>query len=451
MTQRAQMKLGALLDQVGVHPAAWLHPSTPLGGEISFAHFADLGRTAEEGKLDFIFYADSAAVRAGNLDVIKRTNGHIAHFEPVTLLSAVAAVTERVGLAATVSTSFTEPYNVARQFASLDHLSGGRVGWNVVTSADPTAASNYGLEQDDHGRRYQRANEFVSVVNGLWDSWADDAFVRDRDQGIFFDPNKMYPLNHTGEFYNVRGPLNIHRTPQGRPVVISAGGSDPGKDHAARTSEVVFAVDRDITAAKAFYEDQKSRLAKYGRSADSLKILTSLNPFVGRTDEEAQEKLQSLQARIHPDVGRAFLSVDLGIDLMGLPVDEPIPEALIPETSNRTKSYFEKIVAAMREENLSIRQLYERAAASRGGMNPVIGSPKAIADRMQEWFEAGACDGFMVRISHLPEGLKDFVSLVVPELQRRGLFRTDYSGSTLREHLGLSRPENERGHSTTTA
>jgi alkanesulfonate monooxygenase len=444
MTKHATMTIGALFDQVGTHPAAWRHSCTPLGGEIDFSLFSHIARSAERGKFDFVFFADTLATRRGNMEVLKRLPYAIVHFEPVTLLSAVAAVTERIGLAATVSTSFSEPYNVARQFASIDHISGGRVGWNVVTTSDPSAALNFGGEQDLRGKRYERANEYVSVVNGLWDSWQDDAFVRDREAGIFFDPAKMHALNHKGEFFQVRGPLNIHRSPQGRPVIISAGGSDAGRDHAARTSEVVFAVNRDIAAAKAFYDDQKGRLAAYGRSPDDLRILSALTTYVGRTDEEALEKLESLHSHIHPDVGRAYLSADLGIDLTGLPIDEPIPAALLPESTNTAQAYFDNIIDVIRKTNPTLRELYEIYAASRGDINPVVGSPKTIADRMEEWFTQGVTDGFMLQIPSLPGGIDDFVSLVVPELQKRGLFRRDYQGSTLRDHLGLKRPTAKR-------
>lgn len=440
MTKAATMTIGVLFDQVGTHPAAWRDPATPLGGEIDFSLYTDVARSAESGKLDFVFFADTLATRRGNMEILKRLPYAIVHFEPVTLLSAIAAVTKRIGLVATVSTSFSEPYNVARQFASIDHISGGRVGWNVVTTSDPNAALNFGGEQDQRSRRYDRANEFVSVVNGLWDSWDDDAFVRNRETGIFFDPEKMHPLNHKGEFFQVGGPLNIHRSPQGRPVIVSAGGSDAGRDHAARTSEVVFAVNRDITEAKAFYVDQKSRLEKYGRSPAELKILSALTTYVGRTDDEAKERLATLHSYIHPDVGRAFLSADLGIDLTGLPVDEPIPEALLPESTNKAQAYFDNIIAMIRKDNPTIRELYEIYAASRGDINPVVGSPKTIADRMEEWFTEGATDGFMLQIPYLPDGMKEFVALVVPELQKRGLFRNEYEGATLRDRLGLPRP-----------
>jgi FMN-dependent oxidoreductase (nitrilotriacetate monooxygenase family) len=446
MNDGKAMKLGVLISDVGVHPAAWLDPNAPLGGEIDFPFYLKLAKLAEAGKLDFFFVADTLASRAGDMVGVSRQCAYTAHFEPLTLMAALAAATDRIGLAATISSTYTEPYNAARMFASLDHISGGRAGWNVVTTAYAPAAANFGRDPHaDHAQRYRRANEFVDVVNGLWDSWDDDAFIRDRASGIHFDAAKRHPLEHKGEFYAVKGPLNVPRPPQGRPVAISAGGSEPGKELAARTSEVVFSVDRDLPSARGYYKDLKGRMAKHGRAPHELAVMTALNPFVGETDDKAQEAFAALQARIHPDVGRAILSVDLEVDLRGLPVDEPIPDGMLPAKANATTSYFEMMRQAMGEQKLTVRQLYEAVAASRGGMNAVVGSPKTIADRMEEWFCDGATDGFMVRISHLPEGMEKFVALVVPELQRRGLFRKEYTGSTLRDHLGLARPEVRRG------
>lgn len=445
MTDGKMMKLGALISDVGVHPAAWLDPGTPLGGEISFPFYLELARLAEAGKLDFFFMADTLASRTGDMEGIKRQCVYTGHFEPITLMSALASVTDRIGLAATISSTYSEPYNVARYFASLDHISGGRAGWNVVTTAYGPAAANFGRDTHaDHAVRYRRANEFVDVVNGLWDTWDDDAFVRDRESGVHFDPARRHTLDHKGEFFSVKGPLNVPRCPQGRPVAISAGGSEPGMELAARTSEVVFSVDRDLPSALAYYKNLKGRMAKHGRAPEELAVLTALNPFVGETDEAARESFAALQARIHPDVGRAILSVDLDVDLRGIPVDEPVPEQMLPSSTNATKSYFDMMRQAMGERTFTVRQLYEAVAASRGGMHPVVGSPKTIADMMEEWFTAGATDGFMIRLSHLPEGLEKFVTLVVPELQRRGLFRKDYTGRTLRDHLGLARPEVRR-------
>ena len=419
--------------------------ATPLGGEVSFPFYLEMAQLAEAAKLDFVFMADTLASRAGDMDGVMRQCAYTAHFEPLTLMAALAAGTRLIGLAATISSTYSEPYNVARQFASLDHISGGRAGWNVVTTAYAPAAANFGRGMhEDHAQRYRRANEFVDVVNGLWDSWDDDAFIRDRAGGVHFDPGRRHPLRHKGEFYAVEGPLNVPRPPQGRPVAISAGGSEPGIELAARTSDVVFSVDRNLPSALAYYGDLKGRMARHGRAPETLAVMTALNPYVGETDAMAQEAFAALQARIHPDVGRAILSVDLDADLRGLPIDEPIPDGMLPTTTNATKSYFEMMRQAMGEQKLTVRQLYEACAASRGGMNAVVGSAKTVADHMEEWFRARATDGFIIRVSHLPDGLERFVSLVVPELQRRGLFRTEYLGKTLRDHLGLARPQVHR-------
>lgn len=440
------MKIGVMISDVGVHPAAWLDPGTPLGGEISFPFYLELARLAEAGKLDFFFVADSLASRTGDMAGIMRQCTYMAHFEPLTLMAGLAAGTQRIGLGATISSTYSEPFNAARMFASLDHISGGRAAYNLVTTANPAAAGNFGHEiHEDHAVRYRRGNEFADVLNKLWDSWDDDAFVRDRATGIHFDPARMHPPEHRGEFYAVRGPLNVPRSPQGRPVAISAGGSDPGRELAARVSEVVFSVDRDLARAQAYYRDLKGRMARYGRSPDELKVMTALNPYIGETDQEAQDILAGLQARIHPDVGRAILSVDLDVDLRGLPIDEAIPEGVLPRGTNATKSYFDKMVEAMTERPMTLRELYEANAASRGGMNAIVGSARTVADRMEEWFAGGATDGFMVRAPTVPGSLEKFVRLVVPELQRRGLFRKDYAGPTLRDHLGLVRPAARRG------
>jgi FMN-dependent oxidoreductase (nitrilotriacetate monooxygenase family) len=352
----------------------------------------------------------------------------------------LAGATTRIGLGGTVSTSFSEPYNVARQFASLDHLSGGRAGWNVVTSANDFAARNFGhAKLAPHAERYARAREFVEVVQALWDTWEDDAFVRDRERGLFFEPERQHKVTHHGQFFTVDGALNIERTPQGQPVIIQAGASETGKDFAAETAEVVFASSNELARGVAFYNDLKGRMAKYGRARDQLKVLTGLPVIVGETDEAALEKYESLQGMIHPDVGRLRLGMDLEVDLSDLPLDEPIPEAIIPRTSNLHQMYFNRIVEMIRNEKLTLRQLYMRYER---GNKTLCGSVTTIANHMEEWLTAGAADGFMLTFPTLPDGLEAFVEKVVPELQRRGIFRQDYTGVTLRDHLGLARPAN---------
>jgi FMN-dependent oxidoreductase (nitrilotriacetate monooxygenase family) len=435
-----QMALAILATGTGSHVASWLHPSTRPSGGTDIGHYRRMAQLAEQGKFDLFFIADTPAARTEKLEAYARFPMFMNVFEPVTLLSALAGATTRIGLGGTVSTSFSEPYNVARQFASLDHLSGGRAGWNVVTSANDFAARNFGhAKLAPHAERYARAREFVEVVQALWDTWEDDAFVRDRERGLFFEPERQHKVTHHGQFFTVDGALNIERTPQGQPVIIQAGASETGKDFAAETAEVVFASSNELARGVAFYNDLKGRMAKYGRARDQLKVLTGLPVIVGETDEAALEKYESLQGMIHPDVGRLRLGMDLEVDLSDLPLDEPIPEAIIPRTSNLHQMYFNRIVEMIRNEKLTLRQLYMRYER---GNKTLCGSVTTIANHMEEWLTAGAADGFMLTFPTLPDGLEAFVEKVVPELQRRGIFRQDYTGVTLRDHLGLARPAN---------
>jgi alkanesulfonate monooxygenase len=442
MSGAKMLNIGILVHPFGQHPAAWLHPDAVLGGELSFKHYSWVARRAEQGLFDFLFIADAPTTRQGNIHAFKRWPTYMSQFEPITLLAGLAAVTERLGLAATVSSSFFEPYNLARQFASLDHMSGGRSAWNIVTSTIPAISDNFSKQgMEDHATRYRRAHEFLQIALGLWDSWDDDAFTRDRESVLYFDPEKLHALNHTGEFYSVRGPLNLARPPQGYPVIIQAGGSEAGKDLAAETAEVVFTVDRTFEACKAFRDDLKARLPKFGRPHDALKVVSSISTFVGRTEEEAQEKFQALQAKIHPDVGREVLSIDLGnVDLSQVPLDSPIPPSLLPQGTERGKTYLQSVRDAVLAGSPTLKEAYEYYAPNRGGLL-FVGSAAQCADLMQSWFEGGATDGFMLSVGTLPTELDAFVELVVPELQKRGLFRMSYEGRTLREHLGLPRPK----------
>lgn len=441
MRQKGQMKLGWLMSPAGNHPAAWLHPSTELHGANSFAHYKRLVQKAEAAKFDFVFQADAAGARDGNMRALSRAPRFMNIWEPVSLLSALVGATERIGLCGTMSTSYYEPYNLARLFASLDHLSNGRAGWNVVTSAHPAGGYNFGRDGlEEHSLRYARAREFVDVCFGLWDSWDDDAFVLDRERGVYFDPDKMHYLHHKGRFFSVRGPLNIARPPQGRPVIIQAGGSEAGKELAAETAEVIFTRDASLAHAQQFYADVKGRMARFGRAPGHLKIMAGLTVIVGRSAAEAAEKFDRLQSMIHPEVGLELLSEDLeGVDLSDLPLDQPIPRERIPATANRHKQFFDQILRLIDEEHLTLRQLYLRYGAARGG-DVVRGTPSQIADYMETWFRADAADGFMLTFSLVPDGLDDFIALVLPELRRRGLFREDYVGQTLRDHLELPRP-----------
>ncbi|SAL69819.1 monooxygenase [Caballeronia terrestris] len=436
---KRQMHLGAFLMETGHHIAAWRHPDAEADGGLNFPHYARLAQIAEQAKFDAIFFADGVSVRDNHLPSLSRT-ARADHFEPLTLLSALSVVTRNIGLVATVSTTFNEPYNLARKFASLDHLSGGRSGWNLVTSSTESEAQNFNFEQHpDHAVRYERAREFYDVVAGLWDSWEDDAFLRDKESGVYFDPAKLHVLNHRGKHFKVRGPLNVARSPQGWPVVVQAGASEAGKELAAQTAEVVFVAHQTLDEAQAFYRDVKGRLARYGRQPDHLKIMPGIFPVIGRTEAEAREKFEALQDLIHPTVGLSLLSnMSGGVDLSQYPVDGPLPD--LPET-NGGKSRQRLLFDLAKRENLTIRDLYLRIAGARGHQQ-VVGTPESIADQLQQWFEEGAADGFNIMSPWLPGGLVEFADLVVPELQRRGLFRTEYEGSTLRANLGLPRPAN---------
>jgi len=439
---KRQLVLGAHFPSMGQHIAAWLHPASQIDAGQNFPYFLKLAQTAEQAKFDFVFMADAVATRDGNMEALSRWPQYMAHFEPITLLSATASQTQRIGLVCTASTSYYEPFNVARLFGSLDHISAGRAGWNVVTSANASASFNFNRDEHyDIAERYQRAREFVHVVLGLWDSWEDDAFLRDRQSRRYFDPSKLHKLNHKGNFFSVRGPMNLARPPQGYPIIAQAGASEDGKELGAETAEVIFFSQQRVAVAREFYKDVKSRMAKYGRDPGQLKMLAGLNPTVGRTASEAQEKFEYIQSLIHPDVGKELISVDLGgADLSGISVDEPVPEHLIPEKTKSSTSRLKTVGGVARQEQLTIRQLYERYAGSRGSYS-VVGTPEQIADQMEEWLTTDAADGFIIQASYLPGGFEDFVNLVMPELRRRGLFRTEYAGLTLREHLGLRRPE----------
>ena len=438
MTQPSrQFRLGAFLMQTGHHIAGWRHPDAQEDAGSNFRHYVELARLAEAAKFDAIFFADSSGVRSTHLGSLART-ARSEFFEPVTLLSALAAITERIGLIATVSTSFHEPYNVARKFASLDQISGGRAGWNLVTSSSTAEAHNFNFDElPDHTNRYQRAAEFHDVVLGLWDSWDDDAFPRDKASGIYLDTEKLHVLDHRGDFFKVRGPLNVSRSPQGRPVVVQAGASESGRELAARTAEVIFVAHQTFDEAKAFYADIKGRLPRYGRERDDVKIMPGIFPVVGRTQAEAEEKFEQLQSLVDPVVGVALLSSVIGgVDLSAYDVDGPIPD--LPET-NGPKSRQHLLVDLARRDKLTIRELYLRIAGARGHQQ-VVGTPQSIADQLQQWFEEEGADGFNIMAPYFPGGLADFVELVLPELRRRGLFRTEYEGRTLRDHLGLKRP-----------
>lgn len=433
-----QMKLGAFLMATGHHVAAWRHPEVPADAGLSFKQYKHLAQVAEAAKFDTLFIADSVAAATG--DIASRM-ARSDHFEPLTLVSALSAVTERIGLIVTATTSYNEPFHIARKFASLDHLSGGRAGWNLVTSDAAAEALNFGRDEDiEHAQRYSRAREFHQVVTGLWDSWQDDAFVRDKASGQYYDSARLHVLDHHGEHFKVKGPLNVARSPQGQPVVAQAGSSEAGRQLAAQTAEVVFTAQPSLAAAQGFYRDLKTRAASFGRDPDDLKIMPGMFVVVGDSEAQAREKFEAFQELVEPEVGVALLGRMLGnFDLSGYPLDEPPPE--LPLTQSGQQSRQALLTQLAQDENLTLAQLGRRIAGGRGHFS-VIGTASQIADHWQAWFEQGAADGFNVLVPHLPGGLEDVAYKVVPELQRRGLFRHDYSGTTLREHLGLKRPAN---------
>jgi len=440
--RRDKLKLGAFLYPTGHHVAAWRHPQAQADAGVNFRHYVKLAKTAEAAKFDLVFMADSVAVRGTDVEVLSRgALRYVAQFEPLTLLTALSAVTSNLGFVATASTTYNEPFHLARAFASLDQISGGRGGWNLVTSSNETEALNFGLDAHPaHADRYERAREFAAVVEGLWDSWEDDAFLRDKDSGLYFDRDKLHVLHHRGKHFQVKGPLNVARSPQGRPVVVQAGSSEAGKQLAAESAEVIFTAQQTLGEAQAFYADVKGRLAQHGRAPDDLKIMPGVFPVVGRTEAEAREKYEEIQSLIHPAVGLSLLShMTGGLDLSSYDLDGPLPVKALPVTEGG-KSRQALLIELATRENLSIRQLYLRIAGARGHWT-LIGTPEQIVDQLEERFQTYGADGFNVMPPHLPVGLDDFVALVIPELRRRGLFREEYEGRTLRENLGLRRPE----------
>lgn len=432
-----QLKLGAFMRPISIHTGAWRYPGAFPDANFNFAHIKRFIQKLEHGKFDAFFMADHLAVLNMPVNALKRSHT-VTSFEPFTLLSALAGATERIGLIATASTTFDEPYHIARRFASLDHISGGRAGWNVVTTSNPDAAKNFGRDDHmDHGERYIRAREFYDVVTGLWDSFADDAFVRDVESGLYVDPDKIHVLDHKGKYLSVRGPLNIARPVQGWPVIVQAGASEAGRQLAAETAEVVFAAGGTLESAKAFYADVKGRLDRLGRSRDHLKILPGAFVVVGDSNDEAEEKLAVLNSRVHYESGIASLSIALGTDASAFDPEGPLPD--IPET-NASKSARDRVIEMAARDNLTVGQLAQRLGGY-GGLK-FVGTPKVIADHMEQWLVEEGSDGFNVMFPFLPAGLDDFVDKVVPELQRRGIFRKEYEGPTLRDNLGLPRPVN---------
>lgn len=439
MSQTNTIALGCIVDPYGNHPAAWLLEGARPDAATDLRTYVQIARIAEAHQFDFLFVPDSPAMPEGPLAQASRSPRSANRLEPITLLAALSAVTQRIGLIATVSTSYSEPFTIARQFASLDHLSGGRVGWNVVTTENATAWENYGARGVlEHEQRYSRATEYVNVVRQLWDSWEDDAVRFDQGNSQYFDPDSVRSINHVGPWFSVKGPLNISRSPQGHPLIVQAGGSEDGRELAARFADVVFTVQPDLDSARAFYADIKRRVVAHGRGADSIKVMLGTTIIAGEDEADAQRQLLALGERVHEDLGRASVERILDIDLSAVAYDDAIPTSLLPASSNRNTTYFQALSDLIRTQGLSLRQVSARLSASRIG-NAFTGSPCDIVDEMALW-AADACDGFMIRPTHFPASLNQFCERVLPVLRARGLVAEKSIGGTLREALKLPRP-----------
>ncbi|MCU1716848.1 LLM class flavin-dependent oxidoreductase [Pseudomonas sp. 5P_3.1_Bac2] len=434
------LHLGLFLMANGHHFGGWRHPQAEVTRHLDLQAYAEIARKAEAACLDMIFIADRLAVDdiyAGDFREAVRYRPSTSA-EPITLIAALSALTRHIGLAATASTTYNEPFHVARMFASIDHLSGGRIAWNAVTSTSDGEAHNFSRSEHlERTSRYRRAGEFIQVVKGLWRSWGKDAVLADKLSGEFYDPQAVHYLDHQGEWFQVRGPLNVPSTPQGRPVVIQAGQSEDFRDLAASEADVIFTVQPTLAGAKDFYADLKARAQRAGRAPESLKIMPGLVPLVGRSQAQAEELQAQLKERTHPLAGLTFMSASMNYDLSQHPLDELFPDIIDKLKGSRGR--FEVVIRDARERGLSLAQVAQNYAANRSH-NLLVGTAEHIADHMQQWLEEGACDGFNLMPAYMPAGLDDFLERVVPELQRRGLFRSQYSGSTLRENLGLALP-----------
>ncbi|MFV0296687.1 MAG: LLM class flavin-dependent oxidoreductase [Hyphomicrobiaceae bacterium] len=438
MSSDGRLHLAAFMRPASIHTGAWRYPGAYPDANFNFQHLKRFIRRLEAARFDAFFMADHLAVLNMPMDALKRSHT-VTSFEPFTLLSALSQATEHIGLIATGSTTFEAPYHIARRFASLDHISGGRAGWNIVTTSNPDAALNFGLEEHvEHGERYRRAREFYDVVTGLWDSFADDAFVRDVASGTYVEPDRMHRLDHKGPYYSVRGPLNIARPVQGWPVIVQAGASDAGRQLAAETAEAVFTAQGHLEAGVAYYRDVKGRMVAAGRDPRHMCILPACFVVVGETVEEAKAKRAKLDSLVHYANAIGSLSIALGVDASRFDPDKPLPDNL-PD-SNQSKSGRERAIQLAERDGLTVRQLAQRLGGYSG--LAMVGTAQTIADEMEAWVAAKACDGFTIMFPYLPGGLEDFCDTVVPELQRRGVLRTEYGGTTLRENLGLLRPGN---------
>ncbi|MFJ7972480.1 LLM class flavin-dependent oxidoreductase [Psychrobacillus sp. NPDC096389] len=438
MGGKRQIKLAAYLIGTGMHVASWKHPSSKPNASIDIKQLQNLAKTAERGKFDIAFIADSLAINHESHPQI------LNRLDPIIQITALAAATEKIGLGATASTTYSEPYVLARQFSSVDHISAGRAAWNLVTTADATGetAQNFSREKHwEHDHRYERAEEFIDVVKGLWDSWEDDAFLYNKETGQFYDREKVHEINYKGNYFSVKGPLNIARSKQGHPVVVQAGASKPGQRLAARTAEVVFVHWDSLEVGKTHYKRLKEQLAEFDRSDDDLLILQGISPIIGNTEEEAIAKYKELQNLIDPFEALKFVSGYLGnVDFSKYSLDTPAIEVEFPQ-SNSIQSQVNEFMKIIKEENLKVGELYGRLFGA-GKRDGFVGTPEQVADEMEKWFVEKAADGFMIQFPLLPRDLEDFVEKVVPILQQRGIYREDYEGETLRDHLGLKKPAN---------
>ncbi|WP_099021157.1 LLM class flavin-dependent oxidoreductase [Mycolicibacterium palauense] len=453
MTQRSAdtMSLVAFMQagSTSVYSGSWRHPATEHG-YLDTSYYAKIGRQLEEGCFDLMFFDDRLAmpgIYGNSVAEAVRYGARPVKLDLTAVLGVLAQATSRIGLGATYSTTYYLPFHVARTFATLDHLSKGRAAWNVVTSVNDSEAQNFGVQAHlGHDERYDRADEFLEVVAGLWDGWEDDAILHDRAAGIYADPAKVHELNHAGQYFSARGPLTVPRTPQGRPVILQAGSSGRGRDFASRWADLIFTGDPGIDVARSHYSDQKERIAATGRDPGTVKICPMAYAVVGESEEQAKDREgMLLNELVHPMASLTLLSELMNYDFAQHDLDDPITDELIASVSG-----IRGLVQGLRQylgDKITLRDLAAHRATLLQGPR-FVGTGTQVADQMAEWFESGACDGFVLAASHMPGAFEDVVRMVVPELQRRGLFRTKYEGATLREHLGLQRPEPVRAGAT---
>lgn len=438
MTNR-EIKLSLYLIGAGMHVAAWKHPDSQANASIDMKALQKSAQIAEKGKFDIVFVADSLAINA-------ESHPHILNrFDPIVQITALAAATEKIGLGATASTTYSEPYVLARQLLSVDHISNGRVAWNLVTTADATGqtALNFSKAQHvEHDKRYERAEEFIDVVKGLWDSWEDDAFVYDKENGVFYDPQKLHETNYKGEHLSVKGPLNIARSLQGYPVIVVAGASKPGQKLSSRVADAVFVHWDDLETAKVHYQELKAQVVENGRDPDQFVVFHGISPIVADTEEEAIRRYEELHHLVDPYEALKFVSGYMGnVDFSKYSLDTPVIEVEFPVV-NSIQSNFNELLKIIKRDNLKVGELYTKLFNS-AKRDAFIGSAEQVADEMERWFNERACDGFMLQFPLLPRDLEAFVEKVVPILQQRGIFKEDYTGTTLREHLGVAKPVNQ--------